>query len=475
MVHSFYVLMGGFVVDISELPDNEKFFPLFRNRLTLTPKTILFLAEHEPSLLDIPSEADLRDRSKANGITKVIVCLQATWFLVQFISRLSQGLAASLLELNTAAHALCALLIYCLWWSKPLDIDEATAIPGKKSRELFAILCFFWRFGRVKLPLWRGVLHSKSSQISSRDCDQFKSLPSSTEESKLVLGASSSHLDGHSSGLNGCESDQGTPQPTDLTSGCTQTRLESCCQTQAMPTQPIALKMEDGEIIGRFTFRQARYSPYRQEGKYIYYTLHDHNRWLLASDGWDKYGAVAGEAFQKGEPLRRRVKNWPPLNLLEACFVAIGSLFAEYNPSDKPKTVQFFVAFTVAGIVYGAIHLLAWEGPFHCHVERLLWRISGIAVASSGPLFFFPAALAVLGSSIGYIVETKLETKVERELGDFFATIIEIFFIFLIFIVTIFYLFARTYLVVGCFLQLPYLPDSAFQQPQWSYYFPHII
>ena len=37
----------------------------------------------------------------------------------------------SLLELNTFGHAVCALLIYFLWWNKPFDVDYPTVIQSK--------------------------------------------------------------------------------------------------------------------------------------------------------------------------------------------------------------------------------------------------------------------------------------------------------------------------------------------------------
>jgi hypothetical protein len=49
---------------------------------------------------------------------------EASWFCIQCLTRLTQGLAISLLELNTLGHALCMLIIYVLWWNKPLDIEE---------------------------------------------------------------------------------------------------------------------------------------------------------------------------------------------------------------------------------------------------------------------------------------------------------------------------------------------------------------
>lgn len=115
--------MGGFAFDTSDLSLEEKFLPGGRDRVTLTPRALLLIAEHELSLLPDLSVNEIMDKSKANRFAKTIVCVQAIWFMAETISRIAQGLSISLLELNTFAHTLCALIIFFFWWNKPLDIE----------------------------------------------------------------------------------------------------------------------------------------------------------------------------------------------------------------------------------------------------------------------------------------------------------------------------------------------------------------
>jgi hypothetical protein len=75
------------------------------------------------------SKKDLQDKSKANGLAKALVCLQASWFCVQCLVRVGQALPVTLLEINTFAHSICALLVYILWWDKPLDVEQPTYLP----------------------------------------------------------------------------------------------------------------------------------------------------------------------------------------------------------------------------------------------------------------------------------------------------------------------------------------------------------
>ena len=128
--------MGGYTLDISKDPQ-PRVWPEQVDRLTLSQKSVLACLgskdDEVRGLLPFVGEGEIRDKSKANSLAKAIVCIQAIWFCAQVIGRLAQRMPISLLELNTFAHALCALLIYILWWDKPLDIQEPTVIDAGKS------------------------------------------------------------------------------------------------------------------------------------------------------------------------------------------------------------------------------------------------------------------------------------------------------------------------------------------------------
>ncbi|GAB1312405.1 hypothetical protein MFIFM68171_02615 [Madurella fahalii] len=131
MTHSYYAIMGGFAFDSDLIGDGRDFLPGRRKRVTLTSSGILELARVAPHLLPDISLGQINDKSKANQLAKTIVTLQASWFAAQCISRMALGMAISLMELNTLAYAICALIAYFLWWKKPLDIEEPTLIDGQ--------------------------------------------------------------------------------------------------------------------------------------------------------------------------------------------------------------------------------------------------------------------------------------------------------------------------------------------------------
>ncbi|KAG1768014.1 hypothetical protein EV702DRAFT_979715 [Suillus placidus] len=130
VTHGFFALMGGFVLCV----DNEL-------QATLTPEQLLqFVREGS---VDIPSitEAEIKDRSKGDGLSKCVAILQLVWFVVQLIARYAQNLPVTLLEIDTLAVVAMTCIAYGLWWKKPKDVGrpyivrwnlKATAPPPRE-------------------------------------------------------------------------------------------------------------------------------------------------------------------------------------------------------------------------------------------------------------------------------------------------------------------------------------------------------
>lgn len=135
--------MGGFAMstDSSSLPNDW-------TRAAVTPHGLLFVLEQAPPLFPRTSRADIRDKSKADGVKKTVVCMQAIWFGVNVVTRLAQGLPIALLELNAAAHAICTLVIYAMWWDKPLDVEEPTLLGESKVEASDELMAFMWMASR---------------------------------------------------------------------------------------------------------------------------------------------------------------------------------------------------------------------------------------------------------------------------------------------------------------------------------------
>jgi hypothetical protein len=115
--------MGGITVEVGDCFDGS-------SRLSLTPEGVRLLS----FLGRLPrvQESQIRDKSKADGLAKTIVCLQAGWMILQTIARVDQDLPVSLLEINTIGHVLCALILYLLWWNKPLEVKDPIVLSREE-------------------------------------------------------------------------------------------------------------------------------------------------------------------------------------------------------------------------------------------------------------------------------------------------------------------------------------------------------
>ncbi|KAJ7458534.1 hypothetical protein FB451DRAFT_1273373 [Mycena latifolia] len=145
LVHGFYAVMGGYAIDVST---GDPFLPNGIKRLTLTSDGVRFLLQNAPDLVPRVSEEDINDKSKADGLAKLLVALQAGWFCLQCIARGAQRLPISLLEITTGGHALYTLFTYVLWAQKPMNITVPTLITGDNER-LRSLCAYMFMCSRI--------------------------------------------------------------------------------------------------------------------------------------------------------------------------------------------------------------------------------------------------------------------------------------------------------------------------------------
>jgi hypothetical protein len=149
--------MGGFAIDTNDL-EEDVYIP-GSPRLHLGPAGVLEAARL--SLIPDISLGYIKDKSKADSLAKALVVTQAGWLILQCIERTANKLPLTALELNTLAHAVCALFTYALWWNKPLDIEDPTKVVGESIRTLAAALWVFSAQEKIYWPkdnaTWEGL------------------------------------------------------------------------------------------------------------------------------------------------------------------------------------------------------------------------------------------------------------------------------------------------------------------------------
>ncbi|KAE9398882.1 hypothetical protein BT96DRAFT_1104909, partial [Gymnopus androsaceus JB14] len=124
ITHGMFLVMGGFFLTDS----SGKRIGVLQER-----DLVKLLSTGQIALPNL-SCSEIMDRSKGDALSKTLVLIQTTWFMLQVISRAVQHLPITELELTTSAFALLNILTYILWWKKPLDIRHPVVISLQQTR-----------------------------------------------------------------------------------------------------------------------------------------------------------------------------------------------------------------------------------------------------------------------------------------------------------------------------------------------------
>ncbi|KAG9316867.1 hypothetical protein JVU11DRAFT_2943 [Chiua virens] len=112
-----------------------------------------------------------------------------------------------------------------------------------------------------------------------------------------------------------------------------------------------------------------------------------------------------------------------------------------------PTAGSSFVPLCVTWVIFGALHLVAWDYEFPTVPEKFLWRMASLALAASPIVYLLPVIMR----------NGREDTK-----------ILCLIFVMLIGITS------RLLLVAIMLASLRSLPSSAYQIPPWTTYIPHL-
>jgi hypothetical protein len=410
--HSWYAAMGGFVVTAT---DQARLQGQSYARMAVTVLGIKVIAKYEPEILATISESTIQDKSKANIFVKLLTCSQALWFCTQCITRAAQGLSVSLLEISTAAHAICALVLYFFfWWNKPLDVDEGTPLSPMSIQQAGAFLtvCNSRSFGgRYLFTTERDKRFTTEHESSSRN-----GLPAHIYSPDSL----------------------GYPTPDDQ-------------HFQESATTPGSLSCADNLAYQFFVTRWSNSdSPATKEEVALL---------KLASEFARKHGIsgdLAGCLDELGAEggrerlLLTRIRNTPKDYLLSG---------PHRTPQPEVWQTVFFRGLLVTSCFYGCFHLLAWQHVFRTAAEKLLWKLSSLTIATLAFGYF----LTLFSMNL-------VDIHFSGRQKGVCSRIIALLNVLMLF----FYTICRVFIIIECFLDIFHLPESAFEVPRWSQYFPHI-
>ncbi|KAH8176147.1 hypothetical protein LIA77_04565 [Sarocladium implicatum] len=467
-LHSFYVSMGGFVIDMVESTDDEiSYIPRYR-RLTLSPYAAVLLAKcgHLPDL----DPDDIKDKSKADSLAKVIVLLQAGWFLLQTIARIAQHLPVSLLEVNTIGHVVCALFIYVLWWNKPREVREPTVLEGPWVRPLCAFMFMSSRISGVQYrtgirpSAWITPELENLTYVAPEETRPSSVPTPDRERSSHGIAVYSEHADEVTKVSN-------TPPSV----GGDATEVSEAQDKQSRPVSFLDVESR-AHATTRSEFGDFRTEIRRQD------TANTAARkrklgWAVEGNDDDATSRLralrhelCAEAFQSYPAVREYFVRKTPSSSeyvpqLEQFLVPIAINWpSDFLMRGLPTAFVGIILWFVS-ILYGCIHLAAWNEFFPSETERLLWHMSAGYICASGVwwttahvLFYIWPWLRNWWERFTHLQSNWLQYIVYGFLMSCAGTL---------------YILTRLYLPVEGLVALRSAPRSMYDTVDWAKFIPH--
>ncbi|KIV84738.1 hypothetical protein PV11_00498 [Exophiala sideris] len=484
MKHSFFAQMGGFAIDTKN--HAEEYIP-GSPLVYLTANGAAILARQ--GRLPQVTEQFISDKSKANSLAKILVVIQAGWLIVECIGRAVAGLPITLLELNTVAHVVCALIMYALWWHKPLNISDPIVIKGDWVHPFCAVM---WMFSEIssqteheftrsprtfERPEFQSLIRYDNLQRRSSTLrESFVEVTNKTGDVEIDAAACQHDLTirtllpySHGAGIADVNAIQRVNSQTALNI--------TISEGQALLPMGFGPKSED---LHRLTTDISRTKTAQAAPDHRVHIKIDRirlERWSLAAACLDSHPhlwawhqrRLSNICSQDGVLWTRteypddlcktnyvniRVPNWPGNDLIWR---------------NKGLAAGFFVA---CGTIYGGLHLAAWNAHFPSSVERLCWRISAIYLAGSAVLFSLASVYD--GPFLALMGENGSAGKARRGWRWWGIECVRTIFGGVLFVCGMLYVCARCFLVVEAFISLRALPVEAYATPQWSQYLSHL-
>ncbi|KAL8849148.1 MAG: hypothetical protein Q9221_005871 [Calogaya cf. arnoldii] len=496
LVHGFFVNMGGF--DLAVGP-HESFLPNGIDGASLTSEGFKFFLEHRDHLVPNITASQIWERSKADRLSKTLVCVQSIWFCTQCITRLGQSLPISLLELNTFGHALCTLMIYFFWWDKPLDIGQPVVITTDDQ----PILAYKWMSSKVSVqdycsadmpsglqnefhaiwPFERPVLNDLDSfEVEIPGRPKFLPLIENTMEDLGTLGPNGLPIASY-------RLREGWYPPIfQIFQDGPVSRVDNENTRKKRPVSFI-LRMKQ-ELHSFFYPSKAMYGIPPGLGTRktaISHFCHaDVARWSLCAD------AIRRLSLEESLCSRHRwaMSGWSwnimfgiPIRSLDVISNEHLTSLLEQRSRDATilslATSDNSPGFAIAGALYGALHLVAWSAPFPSPLEQLLWRIAATSVAGTGITFALLAVINKKGHNIAMQMQVEIENRPRITMIRQYSAAIALGVASCVILpcvlpLSILYLASRGFLIVESLINVAFLPSASFKMPEWPTYFPHI-
>ena len=113
------------------------------------------------------SKEEIKDKSKEDGVVKLLALLQVLWLLIQLIDRKVTGIPSTQLEITVVGFASSTFITYLFWLRKPKDINVATEVfitDDLTERDKRRLLDLNY-FGFFENALWNKFVHKPALTV----------------------------------------------------------------------------------------------------------------------------------------------------------------------------------------------------------------------------------------------------------------------------------------------------------------------
>ncbi|KAF9557973.1 hypothetical protein CPC08DRAFT_692672 [Agrocybe pediades] len=456
-VHGYFIQMGGFM--LFEGDQRKGVLTLTRFEELLQLGRIQF-----PSI----SEEDILDRSKGDGLGKALVVVQTTWFIIQCLARLIQHLDLTELELFTAALAVLNGAMYLFWRKKPLSVGISIPVYLLPSPEQPTEKC-------KPSVLYESI--AIQTECSSTVILTLNQLPETGEKSRDIFLKESNKENNTSVMVHPlADSNENKREDIDAADPSSSASKQapsfvspntlgdsgpSTLWTATMPTS------NDGRDVTLADDDESVASIH-----YVFLTRFPHGHRKLRrqarqkwQDAWRPIRPIANFVFHLDDELvgivhppnksDMRVPTFHSSRLLDQDRVAI---------ITKRRSI---LVYGLAAI-FGAIHTAGWTFFFPSNAERIAWRVSSVIITVL-PAFCIVQAI-IRRHQLVQLGNAGMTRQTLAKFTSPGGNLIGLVLMLLGFV----YALARVSLLILALGSLRRLPESTYDEVQWTTFIPHI-
>lgn len=221
---------------------------------------------------------------------------------------------------------------------------------------------------------------------------------------------------------------------------------------------------ETSLILHNGEFLESGIGPDSANG-YIELSAKDVRRWDLASKELGKEEENRNNSRASEQMLHQKRSFSKQISQIQGSY--LGTLAKRSRNAKANSKLSYFSSLGILPIIYGGIHLAAWNFDFPSQVESLLWKVSSFIIIGLAPVAFLLLLLFLAFEE--YSTNWPFSPVINFITFSFFISLL-----FLVILGSLLYTFARIFLVVESFISLRHVPIGVYAAVPWVQNIPHV-